>query len=389
MIAYFDCFSGISGDMVLGALVNLGVDVEWLAARLREMPLSGFSLSAGIEGRRGIHGTRVRVECHEGHPHRAFADIRRMIEASPYSPRVKAQALEAFSRIARAEGEVHCQDPETVHFHEVGAVDALVDVVGAFLAAEALGITGATASPIPLGHGFVTCAHGTLPVPAPATVAILAGCPVYGSGVEAELTTPTGAALVRTFCSGFGPLPDMTLEKAGFGVGTRDLPDRPNVLRVLLGRPAPDVLADRVVMLETNLDDAPGELLGFLMERLLAAGALDVAFVPIQMKKNRPGILVQAMGLPADRQRLSAILFSETPTLGVRWREMNREVLAREAVTVDTPFGPIRAKRAFPPDGASRVVPEYESCRAAALEHGAPLREVYEAVARVSPRRIP
>ncbi|MBU2488801.1 MAG: nickel pincer cofactor biosynthesis protein LarC [Proteobacteria bacterium] len=386
MIAYFDCFSGISGDMVLGAMVNLGVDCAWLESRLAEMPLTGFSLSAGVEGRHRIHGTRVKVLCHEDHPpHRNWADIREMIVASPYSPRVKGQALEAFGRIARAEGQVHHQDPETVHFHEVGGVDALVDVLGAFLAAERLGITEATASPIPLGHGFVKCAHGTLPVPAPATAAILSGVPVYGSGVEAELTTPTGAALVTTFCSHFGPLPSMKIQKTGFGVGGRDLPDRPNCLRLFLGEPDPGLSTDRVAVVETNLDDVPAEHLGFLMERLLAAGALDVLFLPAQMKKNRPGVLVQVLCAPGDRGEILQVLFSETPTLGIRWRETDRAVLPREPVTVDTPYGPIQAKRAALPLGGVRLYPEYESCRKAALAHGIPLREVYEAVARVNP----
>lgn len=385
MLAYFDCFAGISGDMTLGALVDLGLPLEKLEAELRRLPLEGFALAAERCQRNGITGCRVRVETREsGHHHRRFGHIRELIQASPLAEGVKRRALAIFRALAEAEAGIHGCAPEEVHFHEVGGVDAMVDIVGAAIGVEHLGITSVVVSPIPTGRGFVDCQHGRLPVPAPATLALLKGAPVVGTDVAMEMTTPTGAAIATTLAAAYGGMPPMRVRGIGYGAGTRELPDRPNLLRIVLGEPMePAVgLEDTVSLLETVIDDMNPELFGYLMERLFEDGALDVGWVPVQGKKGRPASLVQVLCRPEAREGIIRRILQETTTGGVRYGDVRRRVLPREAVQVETDLGVVTAKCFTGVDGARRLMPEFEVCRAIARERGLPLRDVYAAVAQ-------
>ena len=381
MHAYFDCFAGISGDMTLGALIDLGLDPDWLAAELRRLPLDGFRLVRETVHRSGIRATRIEVAAEEGHHHRDWSAIRQMIGDSPYSPAVRRKSLGVFERIARAEAAIHGVDLDRVHFHEVGGIDALVDIVGGCLGLEKLGITAVSASALPQGRGLVRCAHGTLPVPAPATLAILEGLPVYGVPVQAELVTPTGAALMAGLAEDFGPLPAMRVARVGYGAGQQELADRPNLLRIVLGQatdPGGAALDEVVAVVETTIDDMNPEIFGYLMERLFADGALDVCWLPVQMKKNRPGIQVQVVCRPAARETVIGRILTETTSLGVRHATVQRRALDRRIETCHSPLGPVQVKRITGPDGRRRRVPEYEACRRIAREHDMPLRAVYD-----------
>ncbi len=383
--AYFDCFSGISGDMTLGALVHLGVPVAWLKASLQTLPLEGFDLQAHTVTRHGVTAVQVVVQTVEIHHQRHYGDIRAMLENCPLAPRVKSRSLAIFERIAAAEAKVHGCPKDHVHFHEVGAMDAIVDVVGSCLAMEYLGIDRLAASALPLGRGFVTCAHGVLPVPAPAVLEILKGVPVYGGNVDMELVTPTGAGILTGTEATFGPMPPLNIDKVGYGAGTRELSQQPNLLRVVLGEPvgaAVEAQAERLLMVETCIDDMNPEIFGYLMETLFDDGALDVFWLPAQMKKNRPGTLVQVLCAPEQKDKIIARLFAETTSLGVRYHEVQRVALPRQAVTVDSAYGTLEVKRAVGPDGEPRWIPEYEVCRRIAQERKLPLRTVYETIRR-------
>jgi len=382
VFAYFDCFSGLSGDMILGALIDLGVPVEWLDTQLKRLPLTGFTLDVHSVYRHGIRGTKVTVKIQNDVPVRAFADIRRMLQESPLPPDVQGSSMKIFDRIAAAESFLHGCPKDQVHFHELGAVDALVDVVGACLGLDYLGLRKIVASRIPLGTGWIDCAHGRLPVPAPATLEILKGVPVHQTEIPRELTTPTGAAVIATLSEGFTRMPDMVVEKIGYGAGTRDLKEMPNLLRVVVGRPSPPLegTAEHIVVAECAVDDMNPEIFGHLMERLFESGALDVYWIPVFMKKNRPGTLIQVLCKEKEREAVLRCLLSESTTLGVRFSEVPRWTLPREPVTVETIYGPLPAKRIREPDGKWRIVPEYETCRKIAKERGIPLRDVYSAV---------
>jgi len=389
--AYFDCFSGVSGDMVLGALVDLGVPPEWLNSQLVRLPLSGFDIESRQVMRSGIQGTQVTVAVQETHHHRDFGHIRDLIRHSDLSEAVKADSLAVFQILARAEAKIHGCDPEQVHFHEVGAMDAIVDIVGACLAKAYLGIETIIASPLPLGHGFVTCAHGTLPVPAPAVLEVLKGVPVYSGNQDKELVTPTGAALLVALAERFESLPLMQVQRIGYGAGTHELKAQPNLLRVMLGTldlgqstDIPGAGSEKLVMVETNIDDMNPEIFGFLMEQLFIDGALDVSWVPVQMKKNRPGTLVQVLCEPDKQGAITARILAETTSLGVRFYEVRRVTLKREAVEIETPLGVVAAKKVIDGEGAGRISPEFESCKQIAREQGLPIRRVYEAVAAVA-----
>jgi hypothetical protein len=388
MIAYFDCFSGISGDMTLGALIDLGVPPAWLKESIESLPLTGFELSVAEVAYSGIRARRVTVDARGDHGHRHYSDIRALIEKSPLPEKVRTTALSVFRRLAEAEAGVHGCTPEEVHFHEVGAVDAIVDVVGAALGFDRLGITQAFAAPVPTGRGFVDCRHGRLPVPAPATAALLTGVPVYGTDVEYELTTPTGAAILTTLAEGFGPLPDMTISGIGYGAGSRELKPGPNLLRVLIGEPRrsglgtdPDWVQDKVVIVETSIDDMNPEIFGHVMDRLFAEGVLDVVLIPVQMKKNRPAVQVQVLCREDRLQAAARCLLTETTSLGVRYFEAGRFMLPRAAETLESSFGPVAVKRVSLPGGGIRRVPEYEVCRRIALERKLPIRVVYDRLA--------
>ncbi len=383
--AYFDCFSGISGDMTLGALVHLGVPVDWLKGSLQALPLDGFDMQAHTVTRHGMTAVQVTVQTEEDHHHRHYGHIRSMLENSPLAARVKSRSLAIFERIASAEAKVHGCPVDHVHFHEVGAMDAIVDVVGSCLAMEYLGIEALAASALPLGRGFVTCAHGVLPVPAPAVLEILKGVPVYGGDVDIELVTPTGAGILTGTQAKFGPMPPLNISKVGYGAGTRELSRQPNLLRVVLGEPvgaAVEAQAERLLMVETCIDDMNPEIFGYLMETLFGDGALDVFWLPAQMKKNRPGTLVQVLCAPEQKDKIIARLFSETTSLGVRYHEVKRVALPRQTVTVDSAYGTLAVKRAVGPDGEPRWIPEYEVCRRIAQERKLPLRTVYETIRR-------
>jgi len=377
-IAYLDCFSGISGDMFIGALIDAGLPLEELRKVLQSLPLEGYSLEVTREERNLLFGTRFKVKVtRDPQPHRRFSDIRDLIRAGNLSPSVRDKSIAIFESIAVEEGKIHGCSAEEVHFHEVGAIDSIVDIVGSVLGMEYLGIGTACASSLPLGSGFVETAHGRIPLPAPATVALLRGIPVHDSGLKEELVTPTGAALVKGLVHSFGPLPPMVIEKVGYGVGSRNLADRPNLLRILIGQAQGGAHEETVVILEANLDDTNPEWLGFLMERLFEAGALDVVFSPGYMKKNRPAVLVHVMGKPHQKDQLMDLLFSESTTLGVRFHFTQRRILERFSVEMDSPWGRIKVKKVLRPDGSFHLLPEFEECRRIAKEKGLPMKDVY------------
>ena len=389
MFAYFDCFSGISGDMTLGALLDLGVPLEWLKEQLHRVPLNDFEIVVTPVQRHGIQAASVQVKILDNKTSRNYSDIRNLIEDSPLPDTVKSMGLAIFKRLAEAEARIHNCTVDHVHFHEVGGVDALVDIIGSALGLDYLGVKHIVASPIPLGRGFVTCSHGKLPVPAPATLGILTGVPVYGTDIPHELVTPTGAAIIRSLAQCFEPLPEMVVERIGYGAGRRDLEDRPNLLRVLLGaRPGsvvegdPKLAEDRITIVETCIDDMNPEVFGYVMERLFEDGALDVYWIPVHMKKNRPGTMLQVLCRDDSRDRLIDRVLSETTTTGVRYYQSRRRLLGRDQLKIKTTFGVIPVKRIRDPRGNSRLVPEYEVCRQIARREDLPLREVYDAVAR-------
>jgi len=382
-IAYLDCLSGISGDMTLGALVDAGVDLARLNAAIESLGLPGCRLLAREVKKRGFRATQVTVEHRHEHVHRHLSHILGMIDAGALTARQKDLARRVFTRLAEAEARVHGTTVEEVHFHEVGAADSIADIVGAAVGWDLLGVDRVVASPVPTGTGTVKIAHGMCSIPAPATAELLKGAPLAQSSVPQELTTPTGAAIVTTLAQAFGPLPSMTIDRIGYGAGERDLQEQPNVLRLLVGQateaePADGRTADQVWVLETNLDDISGELVGYCTTRLWEAGALDVYATGVQMKKNRPGVKLSVLCRADEVDAIEAILFEETTTLGVRRWPVSRHVLVRRAHRVETPWGPVEGKLGLG-RGGPRFAPEFESCRRAAQQHGVPLRVVYEA----------
>jgi len=380
-LAYFDCFSGAAGDMIVGALLDAGLDSTRLREQLDRLQVKGFQLAVEKASKQGIAATRFRVELDPAAkpPHRHLKHVVEIIRAAKLSQPVTDRAIAVFSRLAEAEATVHGTTIEKVHFHEVGAIDAIVDVVGACLCLEELGVERVLCSPIPTGSGTVTCEHGVLPVPAPATALLLKGVPLATCEEIGELTTPTGAAILTTIAAMFGPPPAMTISAIGYGAGTRDNKTRPNVLRVMIGESDDSSPPqDEIVVLETNLDDATPQVVGFCIERLLAAGALDAFALPIQMKKGRPGVLLTVLAEASQARTMERILFAETPTLGVRRKTVRRTTLPRRHETVMTVFGDIRMKVGeF--DGLVTATPEFEDCKTAALQSGAALREVIAA----------
>jgi len=389
MIAYFDCFSGISGDMTLGAFLDLGVPVEWLKDQLGRLPLAGFDICVDTVFRNGITAKSVRVQVEDDTTSRDHAQIRSLIINSPLSSNIKQMSRDIFERIAQAEAVIHGCTVDQVHFHEVGGIDAIVDIVGTALCMDYLGIKTVIASHIPLGKGFVSCDHGTLPVPAPATLGILKGVPVYGTKIPHELVTPTGAAILVTLAGSYGELPEMIIEKTGYGAGKRDIESIPNLLRIVMGTglwgdtgQTSALHKDTVVVLETCIDDMNPEVFGFLMDRLFEQGALDVYWIPVFMKKNRPGTLVQVLCRRNLKEVLMDCILSETSTLGIRYYNAKRCMLTRETVIMKTAYGEIQVKRITEPGGSVRIVPEYEVCKNIALENKLPIRRVYDTIIR-------
>lgn len=375
--------------MTLGALVDAGADLAAIQAGIDSLGLPSCRLVASEVKKCGFRATQISVEHEPEQKHRHLHHITAMIDHSKLAPRQQELAKRIFVRLAEAEAKVHGTTIAKVHFHEVGAVDSVADIVGSAIGFDLLGIERVVCSPLPTGRGYLEIAHGRCAIPAPATGELLRGVPLALLDVEGELTTPTGAAIVAALANKFGPLPAMTVELIGYGAGQKDFP-HPNVLRLLVGEGVPDVVADNVptelrpqteaiVVLETNLDDASGVAIGHCIERLWAAKALDVSLTPIQMKKGRPGVLVSVQAMSADADRLQAILFRETPTLGVRRSTVMRTVLAREELVVATPWGPVAGKVAYLPDGSRRFSPEYEACRVLAERQGVSLAEVMQA----------
>ena len=380
-IAYFDCFSGASGDMILGALLDAGLSLDDLRADLEGLAVEGYQLNATRIKKQGFAATQVDVQLDQdvSQAHRHLHDILELIDKSRLDTNVKAQATRIFRRLGEAEAKVHDTSIEKVHFHEVGAVDAIVDIVGTCIGLAHLNIDRVVCSPIPTGGGTVTCAHGVLPVPAPATAALLEGVPLASCDEQAELITPTGAAILTTLAESFGPIPPMVWGRAGYGAGSRDGITRPNLLRVVLGESLSSESADCVTVLEANLDDAPAEWIGFAVERLLAAGALDAYCVPITMKKSRPGVLLTVLCEPGRVAEMEGIVFAETTTLGIRRYTAQRSTLQRRFETVETAYGPVVMKIASRGGEDVTVAPEYEDCRRAAEAHGVALRKVMAA----------
>lgn len=384
---YLDAFSGISGDMCLGLLIDLGLDPADLDADLRTLPINGWHLEVRAEQRHGLGGTRVEVRCEPGHRHRSWSDIDSLLATCPLPAAVTDRARRIFRRLGEAEAHVHRVPLEQVHFHEVGAVDAIVDIVGTAAGLDRLGIAAAVCAPLPLSRGLTRGSHGALPLPAPATLELLRGAPVRDAGSEIELVTPTGAAIAVEI-AGFGPLPAMTVERVGYGVGGRELADRPNLLRGILGRVGGTghLLHDTVTVIETHIDDCLPEILGTLLERLLAAGALDAAFTPRQMKKNRPGVTLTVLAPPPLADTLARLILRESSAIGVRLFEARRLKLRREVHTIATPLGPAEIKLVFEGETLLRAAPEHAACVALADRSGRPLPEVYRLVTDAAAR---
>jgi len=382
-LAYFDCFSGISGDMTLGALVDAGLPLEVLRAELAKLSLSGYTLSSEKVRRSGLSATKVHVVLDDKkQPARHLSDIQKIINGSSLSPVIQQKSLAIFHRLAEVEAKVHGTTPDRVHFHEVGAVDALVDIVGTVIGLERLGITEIIGSPVNVGSGTVHTAHGKLPVPAPATVELLRNIPLYSSAITFELTTPTGAALISTLASSFGPLPQMKVRSIAYGAGNKDLPGQPNVLRLMIGELLPMYDEDTSTLIETNIDDMNPQLYDHLIEKLLAQGAQDVYLTPIIMKKGRPGILLSILTNRLQSDAMLDILFRETTSIGVRIGETGRKKLQREVRQVETAYGTVRVKVSRRGDEIMTVTPEYDDCRRIADVKKVSVKEVMESAKR-------
>jgi uncharacterized protein (TIGR00299 family) protein len=383
--AYFDCFSGISGDMTLGALLDAGVPVEQLRTELHGLNVPGWELAAEKVWKNGMAATYAKVRTQDTQTHRSLGTILGIIEKSTLAPTVKDRAAAIFKKLGEAEAAVHNVPLEKIHFHEVGAVDAIVDIVGACVGLSALGIESFACSALNVGGGTAKMAHGVLPVPAPATARLLLGKPTYSNGVQKELVTPTGAAIVATLCTAFGPQPPMSVTSIGYGAGTADLEGQPNVLRLMVGEAAEKRAAaesETIRVLEANLDDMNPQIYGYFLEKALAAGALDVFATPVQMKKNRPGMLVTVLCKPEDEAKFHEMLFAETTTLGVRACTAERRVLARQWETVGTAFGDVRIKVARLNGHIRQASPEFEDCRKLAEAKNVPLQRVMDEAIR-------
>lgn len=390
-LLYFDCFSGASGDMVLGALIDAGLPLEALRRTLGSLGTESprFSIAAERVSRASVAATKFRVieepapnaqppapATGTHHHHHTLKEIGAFIDRSALSPFGKARAKQLFQRLAEVEADIHQMPIDRVHLHEVGALDSIVDIVGAVYGLEWLGAAEVVASPLNLGSGTVECEHGTFPVPAPATARLVAGVPVYSNGAPAELVTPTGALLVTGYASSYGPLPPMRIHRIAYGAGERDFKQMPNVLRLLVGEREASPSGDRVMVIEFEVDDMNPQLFGTLMDRLYAAGALEVLYAAVQMKKNRPGTLVTVVAPPALRELLCGVVFRETTTIGVRYQEVQRECLPRETVEVDTPVGRVRFKVARRGGAVLNAAPEFDDCARLATEHGLSVKEV-------------
>jgi len=381
---YFDCFAGASGDMILGALVAAGVESHTLIEQLQSLKVPGWKIDFDTVDRSGISSTYAHVQTAHEHAHRHLGDILKIIYGSDLPERVKDRAARIFSRLAEAESRVHNQPVEKIHFHEVGAIDAIIDVCGAAVGFDLLGIEQFISSPLRVGYGMAQMAHGRFPIPPPAVAELLRGKPVYAGDIEGEFVTPTGAAIITTVCDRFENIPSMKIQASGYGAGTRDPKGFPNALRIFVGELDASAGSDEtLLMIETNIDDMSPQLFGHVMDRAFELGALDCYLTHTQMKKNRPGILVSILCRPNEREKFMHLLFAETTTIGARSYEVQRRALARETIRVQTQFGPIDVKVAQGNNGSVNVMPEFEQCRAAAATANVPLVKVQDAARQV------
>ena len=378
-VAYFDCFAGISGDMTLGALVDAGLSFAALKSELDKLSVREFTLSQRRVEKHGIAGTKIDVNAREGHVHRHLKDVLKIINSSSISASAKEKAARVFQKLAEAEAKIHGTTIEAVHFHEVGAVDAIVDVVGAIVGLELLNIEAIYASKFRFGSGHTRGAHGAMPIPVPAVVEMTKGFPAERTDIPYELVTPTGAALLTALASNIGETIQLRTESTGYGAGTRDVEQVPNLLRIEIGELVADPQTDSPVLLETNIDDMTPEIYGYLIDRLLEAGARDAFLTPVIMKKGRPGIQLTVLTDPNKETELTQLIFSETTTLGIRRLPVQRHTLERRTDTVQTPYGPIRVKIADI-GGKQRITPEYDDCARIAREKQVPILDVYKAV---------
>jgi uncharacterized protein (TIGR00299 family) protein len=387
-IAYADCFSGVSGDMFLGALIDAGLPLDHLQAELSKLDLENFTLQSVKQQEQSISSTRLVIESEKSETVKAWKDIRLLIRQSGLENKVKEKSLQIFTCLAEAEARIHDCEMDEVHFHEIGGLDSIIDIVGAVIGLDYFGIDRLVTSPLPMPRGFIHCDHGMLPLPPPAVCEILQDVPVYGSSIEQELVTPTGAALVKTLSSGFGGFPAMKISRTGYGAGSRKLPgDIPNLFRLVIGYERKVEEIQEIEVIETNLDDWSPESYPHLCEQLFSSGALDVTLVPVHMKKGRPGFLLSVITNPAQAWEIKKCILSETTSIGLRFRREKRMTLPREIGTVKTTWGPVQAKRVETPNGYA-LYPEYEDCRRVALENKVELKAVYAAVNRCSPEEF-
>ncbi len=385
--AYLDCFSGISGNMLLGALLQAGLEEDALRRTLAALPVSGVRLEIKKVSARGLAALQVRVHVDQDQPHRHLRDIKELLQASTLADPVKQRSLAVFTRLAEAEAVVHGTTPDAVHFHEVGAVDALVDVVGVVAGFHQLQIDTIFCSPLPMSGGWTSCAHGEIPLPAPAVCGLLKDVPVYGVELQQELVTPTGAALACELADDFGPMPAMTMGATGYGAGTSKRTDgRPNLLRLCIGLRHEVTEAGEVEVLETHIDDWNPETWPHVSRQLMIAGALDVSLTPIQMKKGRPGFRLKVLCEPALSLELKQVIFSETTAIGLRFHRQQRMTLPRRKIYLKTPWGEVEAKEIQTPAGPL-ITPEYESCSALAISKKIPLRSIYDACVQAGATR--
>jgi len=392
-ILYLDCFSGISGDMTLGAFLDAGLPLDELKQALGSLALADVDVGALRVLRTGVSATQFVVQerghAHHhaqepqhahghaaSHAHRGLSEILRLVDKSALSPGARERARAMFDRLARTEAAIHQMAVDDVHLHEVGALDSIIDIVGAAFAFEWAGAERVVCSPLNVGGGTVRAAHGVFPVPAPATVKLLGDAPIYGGAVQKELVTPTGALIATSYADSFGPIPPMSVERVGYGAGSRDEAGTPNVLRLLVGRAADEQAARRVTVIECEIDDMNPQIFGIAMERLYAAGALEVCYVPVQMKKNRPGTRLTVIVPPELRTKMADIIFRETTTIGLRYQDVERECLEREVVPVETPLGTVRFKLAWRGRHVVNATPEFDDCAKLASAHGVPVKEV-------------
>jgi uncharacterized protein (TIGR00299 family) protein len=383
-IAYLDCFSGVSGDMLLGALIDTGWPLERLQSVVTALKLEGVTVQAEAVSKHHLAGTQVSILAPDAQPLRHPADLIALIEHADLSESIRIRAIDVIMTLAKAEARVHGVPVESIHFHEVGAVDTLVDIVGTIAGLEDLGVDRIVSAPLPWSHGTIRIAHGFFPVPPPAVAALVEGVPVVGVDVEGEMVTPTGAALVTRLADAFGLMPPMTTARIGYGAGTREWPDHPNLLRLVLGEQATNAATETLTVLACNLDDMVPEWYGPLIESALHAGALDIWLTPVHMKKGRPAVVVEVLCKPQDALKLRTLLFRQTTTLGIRESTVTRWALPRQSRTVTTIYGEVRVKEASLEDGTRKFAPEHDDCAARAAAHGVSVREVWIAAVQAA-----